>query len=149
MLLIVLYSLLLFFFQESGKCCEDGNRGSLPSQPVSYGIQNGTKAVPGGSVDEPKSRTVTEFCQHMFLDIVKSEKFAQLCHVLFENFEGMKADKFFDISRIHSRMKDGSYEGSSLLFHSDIQQVLFCIFCLCVGFRKTAMLCITWTWLTI
>lgn len=109
--------------KESGKCCEDGNRGSLPSQPVSYGTQNGTKAVPGGSVDEPKSRTVTEFCQHMFLDIVKSEKFAQLCHVLFENFEGMKADKFFDISRIHSRMKDGSYEGSSLLFHSDIQQM--------------------------
>lgn len=133
------------FFQESGKCCEDGNRGSLPSQSVSHGIQNGTKAVPNGSVDEPKSLTVTEFCQHMFLDIVKSEKFAQLCHVLFENFEGMKADKFFDISRIHSRMKDGSYEGSSLLFHSDIQQVLFYIFCLRFGFRKTAMLCITWT----
>ncbi|WMV26486.1 hypothetical protein MTR67_019871 [Solanum verrucosum] len=110
--------------KESGKCCEDGNRGSLPSQSMSHGIQNGTKAVPNGSVDEPKSRTVTEFCQHMFLDIVKSEKFAQLCHVLFENFEGMKADKFFDISRIHSRMKDGSYEGSSLLFHSDIQQLI-------------------------
>ncbi|XP_060198360.1 uncharacterized protein LOC132627185 isoform X2 [Lycium barbarum] len=58
----------------------------------------------------------------MFLDIVKSEKFGQLCHVLFENFEGMKADKVFDISLVHSRMKDGSYEGSSLLFHSDIQQ---------------------------
>lgn len=109
--------------KESGKCCEDGNRGSLPSQSVSQGIQNGTKAVPNGSVDEPKCHTVTELCQHMFLAIVKSEKFAQLCHVLFENFEGMKADKFFDISRIHSRMKDGSYEGSSLLFHSDIQQM--------------------------
>lgn len=81
--------------------------------------------MPNGLVDEPKSHTVTELCQRMFVDIVKSEKFAELCHVLFENFEGMKADNFFDISRIHSRMKDGSYEGSSLLFHSDIQQVLF------------------------
>lgn len=109
--------------KESGKCCEDGNRGSLPSQSVSQGVQNGTKSVPNGSVDEPKSHTVTELCQHMFLDIVKSEKFAHLCHVLFENFEGMKTDKFFDINLIHSRMKDGSYEGSSLLFHSDIQQM--------------------------
>ncbi|CAN4121133.1 unnamed protein product [Withania somnifera] len=107
----------------SGKCCEDGNRGSLPSHSVSQGVQNGTKSVRNGSVDEPKSHTVTELCQHMFLDIVKSEKFAQLCHVLFENFEGMKADKFFDISVIHSRMKDGSYEGSSVLFYSDIQQM--------------------------
>ncbi|XP_060198362.1 PHD finger protein EHD3 isoform X1 [Lycium barbarum] len=110
--------------KESGKCCADGNRCSPPSQFVSQGIQNGTKTVSNGSVDEPKSCTATELCQHMFLDIVKSEKFAQLCHVLFENFEGMKADKVFDISLIHSRMKDGSYEGSSLLFHSDIQQLV-------------------------
>ncbi|KAK4340968.1 hypothetical protein RND71_039469 [Anisodus tanguticus] len=109
--------------KESGKCCEDGNRCSLSSQSVSQGFQNGTKAVSNGLVDEPKSYSVTELCQHTFLDIVKSEKFAQLCHVLFENFEGMKADKFFDINLIHSRMKDGSYEGSSLLFHSDIQQM--------------------------
>ncbi|KAJ8541593.1 hypothetical protein K7X08_002409 [Anisodus acutangulus] len=109
--------------KEPGKRCEDGNICSLPSQSVSQGIQNGTKAVSNGSVDESKSYTVTELCQHMFIDIVKSEKFAQLCHVLFENFEGIKADKFFDINLIHSRMKDGSYEGSSLLFHSDIQQM--------------------------
>ncbi|CAN4075709.1 unnamed protein product [Withania somnifera] len=109
--------------EESEKCCEDGNRGFLPSQSVSQGVQSGTKSVPNGSVDEPKSHTVTELCQNMFLDIVKSKKFAQLCYVLFEKFEGMKADKFFDIALIHSRMKDGSYEGSSLLFHSDIQQM--------------------------
>ncbi|PHT83822.1 hypothetical protein T459_12265 [Capsicum annuum] len=109
--------------KESGKSCEDGNGGSLPSKSVFQGIQNGTEPVPYGSVDEPKSHTVTELCQLTFLDIVKSEKFAQLCHVLFENFEGIKADKFFDINLIHSRMKDGSYEGSSLLFHSDIQQM--------------------------
>lgn len=106
--------------KESGKCCDYGNRHSLPSKFVS---QNGAKAVSNGSVDEPKRYTVTEICQQMFLDVVKSEKFAQLCDVLFKNFEGMKVDKFFDVSHIHSRMKDGSYEGSSLLFQTDIQQM--------------------------
>lgn len=52
-----------------------------------------------------------------------SENFASLCNLLLENFQGMRADKVFDISVINSRMKEGKYESAPVLFFSDIQQV--------------------------
>lgn len=54
-----------------------------------------------------------------------SERFALLCNVLLENFQGMKADKVFDVSLMNSRIKEGAYENSPILFFSDMQQVYF------------------------
>ncbi|KAM3730810.1 hypothetical protein ACB098_12G114500 [Castanea mollissima] len=51
-----------------------------------------------------------------------SNKFSTLCKLIFENFQGIKAD-IFDLSTINTRMKEGAYERSPMLFSSDIQQV--------------------------
>ncbi|KHG16100.1 Cysteine--tRNA ligase [Gossypium arboreum] len=50
------------------------------------------------------------------------EKFTSLCKLLLENFQGIKLDNLFHLSLINSRMKDGEYERSPMLFASDIQE---------------------------
>ncbi|KAL6527527.1 hypothetical protein OROGR_016617 [Orobanche gracilis] len=47
----------------------------------------------------------------------------QLCSLLHDNFQGLKADKTFNLNQIYSRMKENAYESSSLLFQTDIQDV--------------------------
>ncbi|KAL3840052.1 hypothetical protein ACJIZ3_024643 [Penstemon smallii] len=91
------------------------------------GLQNAAKAsvdvTSGGSVNEPNSDVVTDLFRRTFSDVLLSEKFAQLCSLLLENFQGMNANKLFDLGHINSRMKERAYESSPILFHSDIQQI--------------------------
>ncbi|KAL2467804.1 PHD finger protein EHD3-like [Forsythia ovata] len=107
--------------------CENGSKCSLPTGFVRDDIQNAALGSVGktssGSVNESNHCTGTELCRCMFFDIIMSEKFAQLCSLLLENFQGLKADKLLDLSLINSRMKEGAYESSPVLFYSDIQQV--------------------------
>ncbi|KAK9270793.1 hypothetical protein L1049_026378 [Liquidambar formosana] len=76
-----------------------------------------------GSLNELNRHTITELCQRAFFDIIVSEKFAALCKLLFENFPGVKVDRFFDYNRINTKMEEGAYEHSPVLFSSDIQEV--------------------------
>uniref|UniRef100_A0A5B6YGM8 PHD-type domain-containing protein n=1 Tax=Davidia involucrata TaxID=16924 RepID=A0A5B6YGM8_DAVIN len=102
------------------------DRHKCPSQTgwILNGSQNAAKGVlSNGSLNESNHHAITKLCQRAFFDIIMSEKFAQLCNLLFENFQGMKVESFFDISLINSRMKEGAYESTPTLFHSDIQQV--------------------------
>nr|DAD24721.1 TPA_asm: hypothetical protein HUJ06_026185 [Nelumbo nucifera] len=84
-------------------------------------------ASPVGSQNETSDRIHvhhnTELCQQVFHKVIISEKFALLCKLLCENFQGVKVDSFFDFSIINSRMKEGAYEQSPVLFCADIQQV--------------------------
>ncbi|KAK2974552.1 hypothetical protein RJ640_009774 [Escallonia rubra] len=88
------------------------------------GTQNATKehmcVVSNGSLNGSFHRTRTE---RAFFDILISEKFSELCDLLFEKFQGMKVDSIFNVSLMNSRMKDGAYESIPMLFESDIQQV--------------------------
>ncbi|CAA2969669.1 PHD finger EHD3 isoform X1 [Olea europaea subsp. europaea] len=106
---------------------ENGSKCSLPSRFVRDDIQSAAPGSVGktssGSVNESNHRTGTELSWSMFSDIIMSEKFAQLCNLLLENFQGLKAEKLLDLSLINSRMKEGAYESSPVLFYSDIQQV--------------------------
>ncbi|KAA8538388.1 hypothetical protein F0562_028066 [Nyssa sinensis] len=105
------------------------DRHKCPSQTgwIPNGSQNAANGHGGlmsnGSLNESNHHAITELCQRAFFDIIMSEKFAQLCNLLFENFQGMNVDSFFDISLINSRMKEGAYESKPILFHSDIQLV--------------------------
>ncbi|XP_015885779.3 PHD finger protein EHD3 [Ziziphus jujuba] len=74
-----------------------------------------------GYLDTSKC-TVTETCQRAFFNTLISEDFASLCKLLLDNFQGIK-DNVFDFSLINSRMKDGAYESSPMLFLSDFEQV--------------------------
>ncbi|KAM7507797.1 hypothetical protein LguiA_018250 [Lonicera macranthoides] len=79
--------------------------------------------MPNGSVGQSYYRNNTELCKRAFSDILMSENFTELCNLLLQNFDGVKVDCVFDVSTIDSRMKEGAYEGSPMLFHSDIQRV--------------------------
>lgn len=76
-----------------------------------------------GLLNESNHHTNTELCKHVFFNILISEKFTELCNLLFRSFHGVKVDRVLDVSLINSRMKEGAYESSPMLFHSDIQQV--------------------------
>ncbi|XP_039013073.1 PHD finger protein EHD3-like isoform X3 [Hibiscus syriacus] len=98
-------------------------------------VQDGSKAssdqdseeleavISNSSSKESKPQTTTEICQRVFFEIIISEKFKSLCKLLFDNFQGIKFDRFFHLSLMNSRMKGGAYEQSPMLFSSDIQQV--------------------------
>ncbi|KAG9145194.1 hypothetical protein Leryth_008991 [Lithospermum erythrorhizon] len=74
-------------------------------------------------MQEPKSYTGKELCQHTFYEVIRSEKFAQLCHLLLKSFPGIISERVLDVSSIDSKMEAGAYENSPNLFHADIQQV--------------------------
>lgn len=81
--------------------------------------------MPNGSVAQSYYHNNTELCKCAFSDILMSENFTELCNLLLQNFDGVKVDRIFDVSTIDSRMKEGAYEDSPMLFDSDIQQVYF------------------------
>ncbi|XVE60255.1 hypothetical protein DITRI_Ditri05aG0114300 [Diplodiscus trichospermus] len=126
----------LLFHQQNGcnvtvKDCDASleDRQECPSHAGQ--IPNGTKHTAEGlegvicnwSFTESNPQTTTEMCQRVFFDVIISEKFTSLCKLLFDNFQGIKLDSLFHFSLINSRMKDGVYEHSPMLFASDIQQV--------------------------
>ena len=103
-------------------------------------IPNGTKhtaeglegVISNGSFKKSNPQTATDMCQRVFFDVIISEKFTSLCKLLFDNFQGIKLDSLFHLSLINSRMKDGVYEHSPMLFLSDIQQVIYATISICM-----------------
>ncbi|KAL1557089.1 PHD finger protein EHD3-like isoform X3 [Salvia divinorum] len=83
--------------KDSVRSSEDWGKSTSQTGTVLDGLQNATKS--------------------------SFEQFAQLCSLLLENFEGIKADSFFDLNHINTRMKEKAYEKSPLLFQSDVQEI--------------------------
>ncbi|KAE8659005.1 AMP-dependent synthetase and ligase family protein [Hibiscus syriacus] len=79
--------------------------------------------ISNGSFKESKPQTTTEMCQRVFFEVIISEKFTSLCKLLFDNFQGIKLDNLFHLSLMNTKMKDGAYEQSPMLFSSDIQRI--------------------------
>ncbi|KAK4433724.1 PHD finger protein EHD3 [Sesamum alatum] len=113
--------------KESVHSCEDWNNCTLQAGTLHDDLHNAAKDSVGmtscGSDNESNHYTLTELCLCSFSGIIMSEKFAELCSLLLENFQGMKADKLFDLNHINSRIMERAYENSPLLFQSDIQQI--------------------------
>ncbi|XP_030933927.1 PHD finger protein EHD3-like isoform X1 [Quercus lobata] len=111
--------------KESDLCNEDRCKYSQTGW-ISDGSQKAANGHPGiissGYINETDHYTITGKCQQAFLNVLISDKFSTLCKLIFENFQGIKAD-LFDLSTINTRMKEGAYERSPMLFSSDIQQV--------------------------
>lgn len=76
-----------------------------------------------GSRNISSPSTITDCCKRALFHVLTSAKFAELCDLLLGNFQGLKMSSLFDINTIESRVKEGAYESSPLLFHHDIQQV--------------------------
>ncbi|XP_047953440.1 PHD finger protein EHD3-like isoform X2 [Salvia hispanica] len=113
--------------KDSVRSSEDWSKSTSQTGTVLDGLQNATKSNFGltssGLVNGPNATTFTERCTSTFVDVFMSEQFSQLCSLLLENFEGIKADNFFDLNRINTRMKEKAYEKSPLLFQSDVQEI--------------------------
>ena len=112
--------------QESGEHNEGRHKSWLPVWPVLNGPHNVASGqedvISNGFSSKTKHHTFTSTCQHAFFNILISQKFASLCKLLLQNFQGIKADSIFDLKHINSRMKSGVYEDSPLLFSKDMQQ---------------------------
>lgn len=76
-----------------------------------------------GSRNNSSPSTNTDCCKRALYNVLTSAKFSELCDLLLRNFQGLKMSSLFDINTIQSRVKEGVYESSPLLFHHDIQQV--------------------------
>ncbi|KAL3634791.1 hypothetical protein CASFOL_021845 [Castilleja foliolosa] len=135
----------LFQSLDSEGCLKKCIQNVLVSRPICEGVeesvhssedwskctsQNGTlHGLPdvgmasNGCVNESRDCTVTELFERTFSDIIMSEKFAQLCKLLVENFQGANADKIFDLNHINSRMKESTYGSSPLRFQLDMQEI--------------------------
>ncbi|XP_022768060.1 PHD finger protein EHD3-like [Durio zibethinus] len=126
----------LLFHQENGcnvtvkdsdASHEDSQKCSLQAGQIPNGTKHTAQGLEGvisnGSFKESYPQTTTEMCQHVFFDVISSEKFTSLCKLLFDNFQEIKLDSLFHLSLLNSRMKDGVYEHSPGLFSSDIQTV--------------------------
>ncbi|XP_021718174.1 PHD finger protein EHD3-like [Chenopodium quinoa] len=92
------------------------NGASTEAKGFSSVISNG---VPSDS----DQLTVTRLCERAFLRLVISGKFASLCKMLTENLHGLNIEKVLDFSLINTRIKEGAYEQTPMLFSSDIQQI--------------------------
>ncbi|RAL48148.1 hypothetical protein DM860_005572 [Cuscuta australis] len=109
----------------NGNCFNDDTNCTIPSNSTtSDGPAKGNMDMSSTRlVNGPINCTTTQICQRLFLDIILSDDFSQLCRTIFENFEGTRADKFLNIGTMHSKMKAGLYEDIPMSFHSDIQEV--------------------------
>lgn len=94
--------------------------------PAQNGFQEETgghpEVLPNRRSNRKSLHTTTEMCRHVWFHILISDKFTSLCKLLSENFQGIKTECFFDLKLINSRMKDGAYDHSPMLFLTDIQQ---------------------------
>lgn len=131
------YCLTQSGLQASVHSGDDNHKCSSRTECIANGTHDASRGnvnlMSNGSLSEP-SHTNADACLRAFFDIAVSEKFAELCGLLLENFQGIKVDSFLDISLINSRMKQAAYESSPSLFHSDMQQVFFvikiCVMCM-------------------
>ncbi|KAG9130511.1 hypothetical protein Leryth_026693 [Lithospermum erythrorhizon] len=81
--------------------CEKESKYTSQTGPTLNNLHNEVYRNEGiGSnrpMQEPKSYTGKELCQHTFYEVIRSEKFAQLCHLLLKSFPGIISERVLDV----------------------------------------------------
>ncbi|GJW38144.1 hypothetical protein Tco_0063989 [Tanacetum coccineum] len=73
------------------------------------------------SVKEPSPRqsecsSISELCGRAFSDILKSDKYSELCGLLLKNFGVVNANQVLDLNAVNLKMNNGAYETSPMLY---------------------------------
>ncbi|GJU17307.1 PHD finger protein EHD3, partial [Tanacetum coccineum] len=85
------------------------------------------------SAKEPSPRqsegsSISELCGRAFSDILKSDKYSELCGLLLKNFGVVNANQVLDLNAMNLKMNNGAYETSPMLYLKDIQRPMNKIF---------------------
>ncbi|KAK1441249.1 hypothetical protein QVD17_07093 [Tagetes erecta] len=72
---------------------------------------------------ESERSTSSELCRDALSDILNSDTFSELCGLLLKNFGVVNINQVLNIDAISSKMQNGAYETSPMLYLKDIQQV--------------------------
>ncbi|KAG8086607.1 hypothetical protein GUJ93_ZPchr0010g9180 [Zizania palustris] len=127
------------------KCIWDALRcnGCQPMRPVSNGViqtepkgslsncQGAAKEHRDGvaedkvvsAADAACLETNKAMCSYALFDILVSEQFALLCHLLVGTFHVNKPGEVVDLEKIDAKMRNGNYAQNPALFYDDIQQM--------------------------
>ncbi|XP_010539688.1 PREDICTED: PHD finger protein EHD3 isoform X2 [Tarenaya hassleriana] len=108
-------------------CDFGGQRYHLEERPIPTGAHFTEKLPEVVSANRPSNElvcpTATVRCQRVLSDVAASEEFASLSKLLTRDLQGIRVESLLSTSLIASRMKEGFYEHSPMLFSTDIQEV--------------------------
>ncbi|KAJ0753443.1 putative [histone H3]-lysine(4) N-trimethyltransferase chromatin regulator PHD family [Helianthus annuus] len=76
-----------------------------------------------GSLKQPEGSTNSELCAHALSDTLNSEKFSDLRSLFLKNFGVVNVNRVTNVDAIKSKLKNGAYETSPMLYLKDILQV--------------------------
>ncbi|GJV83565.1 S-adenosyl-L-homocysteine hydrolase [Tanacetum coccineum] len=65
--------------------------------------------------------SISELCGHAFFDILKSNKYSELCGLLLKHFGVVNANQVLDLNAMNLKMNNEAYETSPMLYLKDIQ----------------------------
>ncbi|XP_071711203.1 PHD finger protein EHD3-like isoform X2 [Rutidosis leptorrhynchoides] len=105
---------------------QDGIGGCIRNALMTYpesACTSVTKVDSSGLVKHPEGSTISDLCRQSFTGILNSDKFSDLCGLLINNFGTVNVNRILDVEAIHSKMKNGAYETSPMLYLKDTQQV--------------------------
>ncbi|KAL8251393.1 hypothetical protein R6Q59_035086 [Mikania micrantha] len=116
----------LVTYQESGCASvikEFFNNAERNDNQTHNTAQASSHVLSSGLLKQLEASTNSELWGRALSDILNSDTFSELCCLLFKKFGGVSVNRVVNVDAIRSKLKNGAYETSPMLYFRDIQQV--------------------------